>query len=155
MCTCLCIYNHTCTHVCIYVPWCTHMYMCRQHIVSSWIMLFFLVCIKGIMLVYDITNEKSFENIRNWIRNIEEVSQVSIDIFIPCEAWYILLHAWCRNTICLTCLKIIIYSQWSYKATLSVKEMGYYKRFGQKKNHTYVYTSEIWPLTSELLRRPL
>ncbi|XP_010560527.1 PREDICTED: ras-related protein Rab-8A isoform X2 [Haliaeetus leucocephalus] len=26
----------------------------------------------GIMLVYDITNEKSFENIRNWVRNIEE-----------------------------------------------------------------------------------
>uniref|UniRef100_A0A3Q0RJ83 small monomeric GTPase n=1 Tax=Amphilophus citrinellus TaxID=61819 RepID=A0A3Q0RJ83_AMPCI len=26
----------------------------------------------GIMLVYDITNEKSFENIKNWIRNIEE-----------------------------------------------------------------------------------
>ena len=25
------------------------------------------------MLVYDITSEKSFENIRNWIRNIEEV----------------------------------------------------------------------------------
>ena len=25
------------------------------------------------MLVYDVTNEKSFENIRNWIRNIEEV----------------------------------------------------------------------------------
>lgn len=33
-------------------------------------MLFFL---KGIMLVYDITNEKSFDNIKNWIRNIEEV----------------------------------------------------------------------------------
>jgi len=29
--------------------------------------------IQGIMLVYDITNEKSFDNIRNWIRNIEEV----------------------------------------------------------------------------------
>lgn len=29
---------------------------------------------QGIMLVYDITNEKSFENIKNWIRNIEEVS---------------------------------------------------------------------------------
>lgn len=29
---------------------------------------------QGIMLVYDITNEKSFDNIRNWIRNIEEVS---------------------------------------------------------------------------------
>lgn len=28
---------------------------------------------QGIMLVYDITNEKSFDNIRNWIRNIEEV----------------------------------------------------------------------------------
>ena len=24
------------------------------------------------MLVYDITNEKTFENIKNWIRNIEE-----------------------------------------------------------------------------------
>ena len=29
---------------------------------------------QGIMLVYDVTHEKSFENIRNWIRNIEEVS---------------------------------------------------------------------------------
>ncbi len=29
---------------------------------------------QGIMLVYDITNEKSFDNIKNWIRNIEEVS---------------------------------------------------------------------------------
>jgi len=28
----------------------------------------------GIMLVYDITNERSFDNIKNWIRNIEEVS---------------------------------------------------------------------------------
>ncbi|XP_042185044.1 ras-related protein Rab-8A isoform X2 [Oncorhynchus tshawytscha] len=28
----------------------------------------------GIMLVYDITNEKSFENIKNWIRNIEELA---------------------------------------------------------------------------------
>lgn len=26
----------------------------------------------GIMLVYDVTNEKSFDNIKNWIRNIEE-----------------------------------------------------------------------------------
>lgn len=29
------------------------------------------------MLVYDITNEKSFENIKNWIRNIEEVCTIS------------------------------------------------------------------------------
>jgi len=27
----------------------------------------------GIMLVYDITNEKSFENIVKWLRNINEV----------------------------------------------------------------------------------
>ena len=27
------------------------------------------------MLVYDITNEKSFDNIKNWIRNIEEVRE--------------------------------------------------------------------------------
>lgn len=31
------------------------------------------------MLVYDITSEKSFENIKNWIRNIEEVSFGSRD----------------------------------------------------------------------------
>lgn len=28
----------------------------------------------GIMLVYDITNSKSFENITKWLRNIDEVS---------------------------------------------------------------------------------
>ncbi|KAG7283696.1 hypothetical protein CRUP_020469 [Coryphaenoides rupestris] len=28
----------------------------------------------GIMLVFDITNEKSFDNIKNWIRNIEELA---------------------------------------------------------------------------------
>lgn len=31
----------------------------------------------GIMLVYDITNEKSFENIVKWLRNIDEVSILS------------------------------------------------------------------------------
>lgn len=34
------------------------------------------------MLVYDIINEKFFENIRNWIRNIEEVSYSIISIII-------------------------------------------------------------------------
>ncbi|KAG8229029.1 hypothetical protein J437_LFUL007584 [Ladona fulva] len=33
----------------------------------------------GIMLVYDVTNEKSFENIKNWIRNIEE--NAAADVF--------------------------------------------------------------------------
>ncbi|XP_034468533.1 ras-related protein Rab-8A isoform X1 [Hippoglossus hippoglossus] len=33
----------------------------------------------GIMLVYDITNEKSFENIKNWIRNIEEHASSDVE----------------------------------------------------------------------------
>lgn len=36
----------------------------------------------GIMLVYDVTNEKSFENIRNWIRNIEENASADVDKMI-------------------------------------------------------------------------
>ena len=32
-----------------------------------------LLCHQGIMLVYDVTNERSFDNIRNWIREIEQV----------------------------------------------------------------------------------
>lgn len=34
------------------------------------------------MLVYDITNEKSFDNIKNWIRNIEEVSVIAYYSFL-------------------------------------------------------------------------
>ena len=40
-----------------------------MYLVSSFLLLYH----QGIMLVYDVTNEKSFDNIRNWIRNIEEV----------------------------------------------------------------------------------
>lgn len=40
---------------------------------------------QGIMLVYDITNEKSFENIRNWIRNIEEVCFLVHELFPFCQ----------------------------------------------------------------------
>ncbi|KAK6184636.1 ras-related protein Rab-8B [Patella vulgata] len=36
----------------------------------------------GIMLVYDITSEKSFENIRNWIRNIEEHASKDVEKMI-------------------------------------------------------------------------
>lgn len=36
----------------------------------------------GIMLVYDITNDKSFENIRNWIRNIEEHASRDVEKMI-------------------------------------------------------------------------
>lgn len=47
-----------------------HMVTIHMHV------FFFLSLSQGIMLVYDITNEKSFDNIRNWIRNIEEVRNI-------------------------------------------------------------------------------
>lgn len=31
------------------------------------------------MLVYDVTNDKSFENIKNWIRNIEENASADVE----------------------------------------------------------------------------
>ncbi|XP_033116748.1 ras-related protein Rab-8A-like isoform X2 [Anneissia japonica] len=36
----------------------------------------------GIMLVYDITNIKSFDNIRNWIRNIEDHASADVEKMI-------------------------------------------------------------------------
>ena len=42
------------------------------------------------MLVYDITNVKSFENIKNWIRNVDEVRNgvgVPTTWFYACSAW--------------------------------------------------------------------
>ncbi|CAJ1056673.1 ras-related protein Rab-8B-like [Xyrichtys novacula] len=36
----------------------------------------------GILLVYDICNEKSFENIKNWIRNIEEHASSDVEKMI-------------------------------------------------------------------------
>ena len=36
----------------------------------------------GIMLVYDVTNEKSFDNIRNWIRNIDENAAADVEKMI-------------------------------------------------------------------------
>ena len=36
----------------------------------------------GIMLVYDVTNERSFDNIRNWIRNIEEHANNDVEKMI-------------------------------------------------------------------------
>lgn len=41
------------------------------------------------MLVYDITNEKSFDNIKNWVRNIEEHASSDVDRMIignKCDA---------------------------------------------------------------------
>ncbi|CAG0892706.1 unnamed protein product [Darwinula stevensoni] len=36
----------------------------------------------GIMLVYDISNPKSFDTIRNWLRNIEKHENIDIEIII-------------------------------------------------------------------------
>lgn len=47
----------------------------------------------GILLVYDITNEKSFENIVKWLRNIDEVSTRDFYIFI------VLLQRFCERLI--------------------------------------------------------
>lgn len=33
----------------------------------------------GIILVYDITDAKTFENIKNWIRNIEENASAEVE----------------------------------------------------------------------------
>jgi Ras-related protein Rab-8A len=37
------------------------------------------ISVKGILLVYDITSEKSFDSIRNWIRNIEEHASADVE----------------------------------------------------------------------------
>jgi len=42
-------------------------------------MLIYFICLKGILLVYDITSEKSFDSIRNWIRNIEEHASSDVE----------------------------------------------------------------------------
>eukprot|EP00128_Syssomonas_multiformis_P008359 Colp12_sorted_trinity150504_noHs@10513 len=36
----------------------------------------------GILLVYDVTNEKTFENIKNWIRNIEQHASEEVEKMI-------------------------------------------------------------------------
>jgi Ras-related protein Rab-8A len=33
----------------------------------------------GILLVYDVTDEQSFQNIRNWVRNIEQHAAQNVD----------------------------------------------------------------------------
>ncbi len=38
--------------------------------------------LQGILLVYDITNEKSFENVKNWMRNIDEHASCDVERMI-------------------------------------------------------------------------
>ncbi len=37
---------------------------------------------KGIVLIYDVTNKKSFDNLKNWIKEIKNESSKNIPIFI-------------------------------------------------------------------------
>lgn len=45
----------------------------------------------GIMLVYDITNAKSFENISKWLRNIDEVRQINTNTKYPNSVSFLFL----------------------------------------------------------------
>ncbi len=49
----------------------------------------------GIMLVYDITNQKTFDNISKWLRNIDEVSSL-IKIVVDGNDILVLLPEICK-----------------------------------------------------------
>jgi Ras-related protein Rab-8A len=40
------------------------------------------------MFVYDITNIKSFENIKNWIKNVDEHAAVNVEKIILGNNWH-------------------------------------------------------------------
>lgn len=40
--------------------------------------LFLAFCLQGIILVYDITRQETFNNIRKWLRYVDEVSRLLI-----------------------------------------------------------------------------
>ena len=42
----------------------------------------------GILLVYDVTDEQSFNNIRNWMRNIEQHASETVNKARPATAVY-------------------------------------------------------------------
>ena len=48
-------------------------------------------CLQGVMLVFDITNQKSFDNIANWIQDIEMVSLHSTYVFVCKNITYLML----------------------------------------------------------------
>lgn len=41
----------------------------------------------GILLVYDVTDEGSFNNIRNWMRNIEQHASDNVNKVCECGGW--------------------------------------------------------------------
>ena len=46
----------------------------------------------GILLVYDVTNEKSFENITKWLRNIQEVREFLSLLLLNCYCIYFVCY---------------------------------------------------------------
>lgn len=79
----ICIYVHL--KLCICVP-----FICRDtagqerfHTITT----SYYRGAMGIMLVYDITNEKTFENIVKWLRNIDEVS-ITYSIYLQIYLLY-------------------------------------------------------------------
>ena len=60
----------------------------------------------GILLVYDVTDEASFNNIRNWMRNIEQhasdtVNKVTLFFATCCASRS---ASWCRTSLQLSCM---------------------------------------------------
>ena len=47
----------------------------------------------GILLVYDVTDEASFNNIRNWMRNIEQHASDNVNKVGPAELYYFYYNA--------------------------------------------------------------
>jgi GTPase SAR1 family protein len=46
------------------------------------IITYYYLLLLGILLVYDITNEESFQNTRNWMRQIEQNCSRQIDMVL-------------------------------------------------------------------------
>ena len=59
------------------------------------------VHLQGIMLVYDITTVESFENISEWIRDVEEVTCPSVCLFI-CLSVCLCVHLSVCKSACLS-----------------------------------------------------
>lgn len=87
--------------------------MCKCWLLKMDFSYFYWLCFQGIMLVYDITSEKSFENIKNWIRNIEEVK---IEIYIFCVLCVHLYDTFVKNYFSFDCnLK----NCWTFQSLIS------------------------------------
>lgn len=72
------------------------------------------------MLLYDITNEKSFDNIRNWIRNIQDVSNGS-DAY-----WNVVWHICycqiaCQSVVCCSSMHRPTLNGWFWATSATLR----------------------------------